>query len=143
MTATITNNILYLEDQWILDLVASTADLTISTTYNCGETVTVSLTAGDIVDDQYSINVEEGPYYIVLTNITDPNNIQTKTLCAVNLTEETQCKVADKIEEKCNENLASYYVALQLVNNCSECTCEKACSIYEEILNILNNGCNC
>jgi len=144
MTITLVNNQMLIEDVWIDGFVNSTTDISVEYSHNCGESVILSPTLSDVnVDNQLVIDISEGAYYVTLLNITDPQTIGKQELCVVYITEETKCKIEDKVAEECDTQLISYYVALSLVNNC-ECKCDKACKIYEKLTNLINDHeCNC
>lgn len=140
-----TNDQMLISDSWIDAFVDGTDEITISYKHNCGDLVTLNPSLSDInADNQYVLDIMEGVYYVTLTNTTDQNNIQTQNLCVVYLTEDTKCKVTEVIAEDYDLKIASYYTALNLVNSCTECKCDKACTIYDEFIKLIDNGnCNC
>ncbi len=141
MTITISNGLILIEDQWILDFLASTASIEILYKNNCGETVIVSPTISDFNDsNQYEITANEGIYFIQLNNLTTSED---QTSCVSYITEATKCKIVDLVSQDCDEELVSYYIALTLVNQCENCTCDNACKIYDEMKKLLENDCNC
>jgi len=144
MTLTITDGVLLISDTWINEYILGGDSVDIQYTHNCGDTTTVSPATDDFNgSNQYELPVSTGIYYIKIIKAPDSDTPQTKGGCLSNLTETIRCKVVEKAEEGCDK-VVTYYIALQLVNNCTEeCDCEKACKIYEELNKILNNECNC
>lgn len=143
MILTITNNQLLIESPWIDAFVASTGSFLIEYTHNCGEVITISPTLEDINDDdQFVLSIEDGVYLVTLINDTTSTLLK-QTRCVSYITDETRCKMITKVEEQCDSKLVEKYIALQLVNDCTECDCTKACKIFESFIKDLNNECNC
>jgi hypothetical protein len=148
MTITLTNNNLAITDAWITEFTDDpTIELSLQITHNCGtineEDITLLM-----VDEDDTINIEllDGVYFISLINKTDPEALLTKSICLFSLSEATRCILFDKynnVDDKCFTELIELYTALNLINDCPECQCQKACTIYNEFINKLNNECCC
>lgn len=116
--------------------------LSFSTSCGCsGESTEVELEPADIAvlvaPNRYTINVAVGIHNIKLIK-RDGATTTIDSLCYFN-----QCGVECNIVELVaagNHDAWKYFEALRLVNECDSCTCEQACTIWEELSTILNQS---
>lgn len=116
--------------------------LSLQTSCGCsGENVTVELEPSDIsvlvAPNRYVLSLPVGIHNLKL--IKREGNTQTEdALCYFNECG-LICDIVDLVAEG-NHDAWKYFEALRLVNECDECTCTKACVIWEELSKILNQS---
>lgn len=88
--------------------------------------------------------------YTLTLRVTRPGgSFNEDTACSAILCE-TYCKYIEHLAQYPNSDIYKYIKALEYLENCDNCECKYGCTIFEELINNLNNPddaqkdpCNC
>lgn len=140
--ATITSDLI---TNW-LGIVDNEEVLTLSIHYQCTDTpveITLDSSNLNVGTESYTLlpsslsqgtTFLDGVYFFVIEN---EDTIETETECKL-IDQELECKVNSYISENLTSNIRMLYDALLNLEQCSDCKCVDACTIYEHIINTVD-----
>lgn len=135
-TITISSDLI---DQFVDAFPTPAWDLVFNRTCGCeGEATSVEITPEDVdvQNNTITVSIPVGVSTLTLSRVETNGDRTDDTLCYFNSCG-VECDIVELVAAG-NHDAWEYFQALQLVNVCDSCTCEKACLIWTELSNILN-----
>lgn len=126
-------------------------------TCNCGTEQTKEVKVSDVVydsvessayiiiDNDFLGNTVEGEalpdgIYRLRLRVTESDGSYVEDSICVAITCAIKCRIAEYIAGNLNTKIHYYEYSLDNIHNCDKCLCEAGCIIYNELLDIINNG---
>ena len=140
-------------DDFVTDNPSHDYSVNITFTKNCSTNFSFDIVIGDI-DDSGLINfieylpedlggttsIPDGVYSVVITKtLDDLSEITTEKECIV-IDCELKCCVIDYLADNPSSDIMLYYTALTWAPNCGNCLCDEACTLYNLILDKLDEN---
>lgn len=154
LTVTNNNQDFVITSQAITDFVAGqpTPGFTIKlvSNYNCGDDIEKQLTIADVGGGSYTITpsfysmssvLSDGVYYISIVKTPTSGTPSEETICYF-LDVNIKCDLEDYLADNLESDVFKYHMALEFVNDCSDCRCIDACVLHDELIRVINTTCN-
>lgn len=90
----------------------------------------------DLITDQ---PLSDGIYKIRL-KVTEPDESYVEDYFCTAILCEIECELITYLSNNLKSDAYKYLIALQNIDNCDKCECEAGCLLYEELVNIIEDG---
>lgn len=134
--------------EYIAEIGSPTFTLSLSYKLNCSATETVvPLTVLNIdqINNSYNITTPSTGIYSakLIKTVTIGGATTTDVGCFFLDCSDIKCSVVTDLADDLNSNLHKYYTALTYASGCDAYPCNKACTIYNYLINQLNTPLDC